>query len=360
MSGEDMEGLEARVYLVLEYRGREVLNPETALLLKYIDEYGSILLAARALGMPYSKAWESIARVERLLGRRVVERRRGGAGRGGARLSGYGRRLLSYYLEAARKAGVRVTAGSPAAPLGEAYVVAGSHDVVLEELLGWLRREKGYAVEAHWVGSAGGLASLMLGETLLAPSHLYDEESGRYTVPFLERYWLADRAAVIRGYDRELVLAYPPRLSIESVDEAVEKLLRGELRLINRNPGSGTRLLIDSLLRRGCEEAGIPWRRCTSRVKGYGSEARTHFAAAKAIVSGDADVGVLLRCAADFYGLPAIHLRWEQFDYVTLRESLGEKFLEDFREALRSQAPMLAGKHPGYRVPRDTGKTVYP
>jgi N-terminal domain of molybdenum-binding protein len=86
-----------RVDVSLIRDGVVALDSETALLLKYIEETGSISAAARRLGMPYSRAWGHIARSERELGVRLVEPRRGYAG--GAQLTEEGRRLLARYLE---------------------------------------------------------------------------------------------------------------------------------------------------------------------------------------------------------------------------------------------------------------------
>jgi len=182
-----LKEISARVEIVLEYKGKVLLDYEGARLLESIDSYGSILIAARSLGLPYSKAWEKISRIEKLLGVKVVERRRGGSGGGGSALSAEGKALLTYYRRVLDSYGIGF--GSPGMKkleVKDVFVVSGSHDIVLEVILGELRRSQGFRIESHWTGSSGGLASLMLGDAVLASSHLYDPASGEYNIPFLK------------------------------------------------------------------------------------------------------------------------------------------------------------------------------
>lgn len=357
-----LKNISAKLDIILEYRGTKILDTQTALLLKSINEYGSILLASKTLGIPYSRAWERIAKIERVLGVRIIEKHRGGVNRGGARLTENGLELLRYYENLAKKYGFSVY--SPLFPdpnaLSGVYIVAGSHDIAFEAILGKLKREYSFNLETYWIGSSGGLAALMLGEAVLASSHLFDEKKKEYNVPFLKNYWLEDRAVVIRGYMREIVLGFPRNYQFRGLDDVFSRLIEGKLSLVNRNLGSGTRVLFDSFLRGYCGERGLDWEKCIRAIRGYDFEVNTHIGVAKAIVNGRADVGVLLRSAAEFYGLKTLHLRWEHFDFVTLREKLGTSFIERFLETLRSPTMKdILGTYPGYRAGEDVGKIIY-
>lgn len=358
-----LKNISARLDIILEYKGSKILDTQTALLLKSINEYGSILLASKSVGIPYSRAWERIAKIERVLGVRIIERHRGGANRGGAKLTEQGLKLLEYYEKVAKKYNLDIR--KPLVPtsltLADIYVVAGSHDIAFEAILGNLKRKYSFNLEVHWIGSSGGLAALMLGEAVLASSHLFDKKSGEYNIPFLKNYWLQDRAIVIRGYMREIVFGFPRNYEFDELDDVISRLIAGELRLVNRNIGSGTRVLFDSLLRDYCSERGLDWEKCVRTIRGYDFEVNTHIGVAKAIVNGKADVGVLLKCAAEFYGLKTLHLRWEYFDFITLREKSGTDFVKNFIEELRSpSARNILGKYPGYRIEESIGRIIYP
>ena len=347
-----LEGLKARATLILEKDGVVVLDERTALLLALIDRYGSLLTAAKSLGMAYSRAWESIARLERLLGVKVVEARRGGKGGGGAKLTGEGRKLLDLYVREHLKF-LRRPLEEPKVGLRRpSLVYAGSHDPLLERLLGAL----GGSVEVAWVGSSGGLALLMMGEADVAGLHLYDPSTGTYNLPYLSRYWLGDKVLLVRGYDREVGFAMR-----EEVEDPLGELLRGRLRLINRNLGSGTRVLLDHLLERRASELGLP-PTAVRRVRGYEVEARTHVDVARSIARGEADVGLTIRWAASQYGLAFKHVAWERFDFAVSRASLERsEEAKRFIELLSSmEARELASRMEGYRAPADMGRPYHP
>jgi len=358
-----LKNISARLDIILEYKGSKILDTQTALLLKSINEYGSILLASKSVGIPYSRAWERISKIERILGVKIIERHRGGANRGGAKLTEQGVKLIEYYEKVAKKYNLDIRKPLVSIPLtlAEVYIVAGSHDIAFEAILGNLKRKYSYNLEVHWIGSSGGLAALMLGEAVLASSHLFDEKSGEYNVPFLKNYWLEDRATVIRGYMREIVFGFPRNYDFNSLDDILSRLVAGDIRLVNRNVGSGTRVLLDSLLRDYCSNRGLDWESCIRSIRGYNFEVNTHIGVAKAIVNGEADVGVLLRCAAEFYGLKTLHLRWEYFDFITLRDKINTDFIKNFiKELMSSLTKDILEKYPGYKVEETIGKIVFP
>jgi putative molybdopterin biosynthesis protein len=172
-------------------------------------------------------------------------------------------------------------------------VVVGSHCVGLDLLAGALSSE-GFAVKVLAVGSQAGLAAARRGECDVAPIHLLDPASGRYNEPFLD-----PSLRLLRGYERLQGV-------VTRADETrdVEALLADPaLRMVNRNRGSGTRVLIDELLR-------------DRRPPGHAYEPRSHFAVAAAVAQGRADWGVTLEVLARRQGLRFRPLRAERYDFA--------------------------------------------
>jgi len=172
-------------------------------------------------------------------------------------------------------------------------VVIGSHCVGLDVIAGALSRE-GLRVKVMAVGSQGGLAAALRGECDVAPIHLLDPASGEYNTPFLGK-----GLRLLRGYARTQGVVTRP-------DESrnLEALLADPtLRMVNRNRGSGTRILIDDLLGE-------------RRPAGYAYEPRSHFAVAAAVAQGRADWGVTIETVARQAGLRFQALRPEHYDFA--------------------------------------------
>jgi putative molybdopterin biosynthesis protein len=181
-------------------------------------------------------------------------------------------------------------------------VAIGSHCIGLDDVLGLVAAE-GFRVKSIPVGSTAGLAAVARGEGDVAGVHLLDEETGEYNTPFLP-----DGVSLIRGYGRRQGIVFRPDDPLAGlVDD--EQAFLAELRnrrMINRNPGSGTRILIDGLL------AG-------AKPDGYLHQARTHHAVAAAVEQGRADWGMTLDTIAAQAGLGFRFVADERYD-VAVRE----------------------------------------
>ncbi|RLG39644.1 MAG: hypothetical protein DRO05_08275 [Thermoproteota archaeon] len=348
-----------RIEVKLEMRGKTILNDRIAAVLEGIEKYGSLLEASRRSGVPYSRAWEGIAKLERILGSKVIEPRRGGRGGGGTKLTKLGKTVLLEYrkVRAMVDKCVEGYAGRTFVQRGVPdLVVAGSNDHALEILIGILREgHPDLDVEIAWIGSAGGLASLMLEEADIAGVHLLDPETGTYNIPYLEKYWLKGRVRVIRGYKREIGIVSRPENRV--TDLAL--LFEGKLKFINRNLGSGTRVLLECLLKKKARERGMNVS-AFKRIKGFEREVRTHLEVARAVARGEADVGVALRYVAHVYGLSFTPLTWEDYDFVLLESRISKNSVKAFISTLRSdEFRESLEKIPGYRVPPDMGDVIY-
>ena len=198
----------------------------------------------------------------------------------------------------------------------------GSHCVGIDLLLGILN-ERGFTSKTIWVGSQGGVTAASRGECDLAGIHLLDPETNEYNRPFVP-----DGATLILGYGRMQGIGYrrgDDRFEGRSAREVAEVSCRDQgCHMVNRNRGSGTRILIDRLL------AG-------RRPRGYAVEARSHNAVAAALEQGRADWGVLIEPVAAAYGLAFIPLSAEQFDFVVPDRRLGRPAVRAFREILNDR-----------------------
>jgi putative molybdopterin biosynthesis protein len=198
-------------------------------------------------------------------------------------------------------------------------VVIGSHCVGLDYLLGRLQ-EGGTRTKFLAVGSTGGLTAARRGECDLAGVHLLDPKTNTYNRPYL-----GDDLLLIPGYGRLQGIVFrsgDPRFEGRSIPESVAAALADpECVLVNRNRGSGTRVLIDQLLGAG-------------RPPGYLTEARSHNAVAAAVAQSRADWGVAIATVAAGAGLGFLPLQEEQYDFVVPKARWDRPAVRAFRELL--------------------------
>jgi putative molybdopterin biosynthesis protein len=180
-------------------------------------------------------------------------------------------------------------------------VVIGSHCIGLDYLLGELQR-RGVRTKFLAVGSTAGLDAARRGECDLASLHLLDVKTGEYNRPFV-----SGALEFVPGYGRIQGVVFrrdDPRFEGRSAVDAVTFAKRDpSCLMVNRNQGSGTRVLIDRLL-----EGDKP--------EGYAVQPRNHHAVAAAISQRRADWGVTLRSIAEAAGLGFLPLQEERFDFV--------------------------------------------
>jgi putative molybdopterin biosynthesis protein len=230
-------------------------------------------------------------------------------------------------------------------------VIIGSHCLGVDLLI----ELSGVDAKVINVGSTGGLLAVKRGEADLAGTHLLDE-SGVYNVPFIKRLGLKD-VILVKGYEREqgFIVAKGNPKGIRGFED----LLREDVVFINRNPGSGTRVLIDMELKELAEKLGLSFEEVKKRIRGYDVEAKTHTAVAVAVLMGKADVGVGIRTVAERYGLDFIPLRPEEYDFVVRKDRLGKESVKRFLETLRSEEFRKAVKKlKGIRVTENTGTII--
>lgn len=213
-------------------------------------------------------------------------------------------------------------------PAAHELVAIGSDDLVLDLLAQQLTEHSPairFATES--VGSLAGLLALREGRAHLAGIHLLDVDSGKYNAPFVRHLLPEERILLVNLAHREqgLMLAAGNPKGIRGL----RGLLKPGVRLINRQAGAGTRLLLFQRLRRA--------RIDPQSIDGYNREATTHSAVAAAIAAGTADAGPGIRAAAKAWGLDFIPLGEERYDLAIPRRIFDSPQLRPLLEALHTK-----------------------
>ena len=191
--------------------------------------------------------------------------------------------------------------------IGNTLVVVGSHDNTLDILGDELRAQSAHlTLSSSHVGSMGGLMAVKRGACHLAGTHLLDEESGTYNISYIRKLLpgMAVKLVHLAMRDQGLIVPAGNPKGIRGIED----LERADVRMINRQGGSGTRILLDYRLR----QLGI----APDRIVGYTHEEFTHMSVAAAVLSGAADVGLGISAAARALRLDFVPVVTEQYDLL--------------------------------------------
>jgi putative molybdopterin biosynthesis protein len=207
-------------------------------------------------------------------------------------------------------------------------LIVGSHDLALNLLASQFKlKNPEINVEVTHAGSLGGLIALQEGKADLAGIHLLDEETGEYNYPYVKHVLPGREMAIVhlayRVQGLMFVKSNPKQI------KGTEDLRRPDVTFVNRQKGSGTRVLLDLQLR----QHGI----LPSEVKGYERELDTHLAVAISIARGDADVGLGIEAVAHICNLGFLPLSRERYDLVIPVESYRSKRLSPLLETIASE-----------------------
>ena len=193
-------------------------------------------------------------------------------------------------------------------------VVSGSHDFLIDAISDIIRRKQSkYSLSSAHIGSMGGIMAIKRGEAHMAGIHLLDERTGEYNISYVKKYFPDERIALVKCVKRVqglLVSSGNPK-GIRGISDLLDK----GVKFVNRQKGSGTRVLFDFLLKK----EGIEPR----SIEGYDRECYTHISVATLIASNSADAGLGVYTAAKAYGLDFIPICDEEYDFV-----VPETFLE--------------------------------
>lgn len=317
------------------------LDPRVPRLLGAIRTHATLRAAAAEIGLSYRAAWSLVGATGRLLGVPVAELQRGR----GARLTPAGEQLVAADTRAAqrlREAGLEVDLRGARASVHprSAVAVAASHDLLLAAFCDRWAKPAGLVSDLAFKGSLESLGALARGEAQIAGFHVAALVKEAAAGAF-RRLLDPRRDALLRFAEREQGLIVPrgnPKRLRSFADVAAR-----HVRFVNRQRGSGTRLLIDQLL----QQAAID----SSTIRGYGTEEFTHLAVAATVASGRADAGFGLRAAASRFKLGFVPLRRETY-WLALRASrLDTEWGGRLREGLAGEPLRRAARGlPGYSI----------
>jgi putative molybdopterin biosynthesis protein len=214
-------------------------------------------------------------------------------------------------------------------------VIVGSHCVGLDAIVGRLIRE-GVRPKVLYVGSMGGAKAAARGECDIASVHLMDPATGEYN-----RHLLGEALTLVPGYRRMQGIVFrggDARFVGKSAADAVAAALADpECTMVNRNAGSGTRVLIDRLLG-------------ARRPLGHGVQTKSHNAVAAAVHQGRADWGVAIDTVAHQYGLGFIAVQDEHYDFIVPTAKLERPGVQAFRALLAQRDVRDELRRLGFRL----------
>ncbi|HHW19245.1 MAG TPA: molybdopterin biosynthesis protein [Firmicutes bacterium] len=252
-----------------------------------------------------------------------------------------------------------ITAGSSVEvqllkPLSEilgTVVAIGSHDLTLDIIASLLReKHPEMTLSSANQGSLGGLFALRRRECHMAGTHLLDEETGIYNIPYIQRYLKDMDIYLITLVYRQQGLMVLPQNPKGIRD--IEDLTRPDVTFINRQRGAGTRVLLDYHLKlRGIDPA---------KIRGYEREGYTHTQVAAAVKSGAADVGLGVLSAARALGLDFIPWQEERYDLAIPAEYLDHPGVKAVLEIIETPEFKQKVEAMGGYDTRDTGKVQWP
>jgi putative molybdopterin biosynthesis protein len=234
--------------------------------------------------------------------------------------------------------------------LDNQVVIAGSNDLALELLAkNTSIQHPRYTISISNVGSLAGLIALQKGNCHIATSHLLDLETGEYNSSFIKKHFPNLKVVLLNLAHREqgLIVKKGNPLGIKTLKDLANKTLT----FVNRQEGSGTRVLFDYRLKEyEIDPADIP---------GYSKIAYTHMDVALEVFSGSADIGIAILAAARMLDLGFIPLATERFDLVIPSENYTTGAVKALREVLGSEEFKERIAQMGGYDTRDTGKIVY-
>jgi molybdate transport repressor ModE-like protein len=305
-------------------------------LLAALHEHGKLTLAAQHVRLSYRYAWELLERWQRFFGAPLVLKARGK----GASLTPLGEKLLwaAQRTDASLFTRLENIASELNVELSRALRdsqvvlhVHASHGYAVEKLPDLMRRHGQATLDLQYMGSAAALASLDRGTCDLAGFHVPIGELAPLLWAQYGRSLKQGRHVVIRLVTRTqgLMTARDNPLRVESLRD----LARPDVRFVNRQGGSGTRILLDALL----GEAGIDAR----HIRGYENTEYTHAAVGAFVASGAADVAFGVEPAARQFRLAFVPLVQERYMLACRADALR-------REPVRELVELIGG--PDYRA----------
>jgi molybdate transport repressor ModE-like protein len=334
--------------LVVDSAGREASLTDVVPLLALVGETGSIAQAAAQKGLSYRHAWGMLRAIEEHLGGALIAKERGK----GSALSELGQavvraqRLCAERLDGNMQALASEVASELNRRLGQhggAVRIQASHGYAVAALVTALVARDAASVDIKYRDSAEAVTALARGECDLAGFHL-PRGAFRETCATVYRRWLDPQRHVLIHLTQRKQGLFLPKGNPKGI-RGLNDLARDDVRFVNRQPGSGTRMLLDLALR----SIGID----PERINGYASAELTHSAIAAFVASGMADLGFGVEPAAHHFGLDFIPIVDEDYYFACERVPLASAPLAPVVQMLQSDAfratvAHLAGYDPAH------------
>ena len=216
----------------------------------------------------------------------------------------------------------------PLDKLNSTLVVIGSHDPLLDELGDRIHvADNGLYMSSTHVGSMGGIMAIRRGEAHAAGCHLLDTASGEYNKSFIKKYFPKGGVKLVRCVGRQQGLMLPAGnpMNIQKFADIAQP----GVRYVNRQKGSGTRILVDYL----CSQEQVD----AAQIYGYDREELTHTSVAAQIASGSANAGMGIYSAAQLYGLDFLPICIEEYDLLIPEDSWETPMVQQMIATLKSQ-----------------------
>jgi molybdate transport repressor ModE-like protein len=334
--GESVEPLDARLLPLLEA----------------VADSASLAAAVAECGVSYRAAWGLLRDYERKFGAPLVLLERGR----GASLTTAGKSLVKAQRLAARRLAkvfpALVTEIGPERSAGRAIPptlrIAASHDLALAALREASPHETGLKLDVSFTGSLPAIQEFSAARADVAGFHVPIAGCESLQLKPYFKWLRARRDRLIRFVDRDQGLIVPhgnPRKVKTLSDLAAKKL-----RFVNRQRGSGTRLLVDQMI----SDSGID----PATIDGYRTEEFTHAAVAATVASGGADAGIGLRAAAAEYQLGFVPLVRERYLFAVRAQHLDSPAVARLIEVLKSPVfSNIVRRLPGYNA-TDAGAVI--
>lgn len=208
-------------------------------------------------------------------------------------------------------------------------VCIGSHDPIIDIASNMLHeKNRDFFLSSAHVGSMGGIIALKKGETHIAPIHLLDMDSGEYNTSYIKKYLSDSNIALIKGVNRiqGLMVKKGNPLNIRLLEDIAEK----KAKFVNRQRGSGTRLLLDYFMKKLSLKP--------EDINGYEREEFTHLSVAASVAAGDSEVGIGVYSAAAMMNLDFIPIGNEEYDWAVPAEYLETDLIKDFIAVIESHS----------------------
>ncbi|WP_110926548.1 helix-turn-helix transcriptional regulator [Bacillus massiliglaciei] len=229
------------------------------------------------------------------------------------------------------------------------HKVISGQDMALDILGKQIEKQSSYKVLRSYTGSLNSLISMYSGECDIVSLHLFDGETGEYNLPYVKKILVSRPYLLIRLISRLAGLFVPEGnpMNISSWED----LKRKDITIMNREKGSGARVLLDEQLR----IHGIS----SSAIQGYDQEESSHLSVASAISNGHANLGVGIEKAARIVGVDFIPLITEQYDLVILKSPENEELIETVKRILTSPSFQAEIQSLGGYDLTQTGKVLH-